>query len=347
VTRETPVDLRSDTVTKPTPAMMEAMMAAEVGDDVYGEDPTVNALESEVATLMGKEAALFVASGTMANQISLKAHTQPGDEVVVHPQAHILRAESAAGAALCGVQFRPVGDADGGMTTDQVAAVLQSGENPHFAPTRLVCLENTHNAAGGTVLSLDGMEAVTRFAHEQGLRAHLDGARMLNACVAGDVQPGTMAAGFDSVTLCFSKGLGAPVGSIIAGQREFIARCYRYRKMFGGAMRQAGFLAAAARHALAHHVERLAEDHANAKRLAEGLREISGITLPNGPPVTNMVFFGCDPARRSLPDLVAALGEQGVLIGTMAPDVARAVTHLDVDANAIDRALSVIEKIQR
>jgi threonine aldolase len=338
------VDLRSDTVTKPTAAMRKAMAEAEVGDDVYGEDPTVNALQERVAEMFGKEAALFVASGTMANQLSLKAHTQPGDEAVVHPQAHMLRAESAAGAALSGVQFRAVGRAGGGITPEQIAGVYQNGSNPHFAPTRLLCLENTHNFAGGSVLSLEDVQAATGYAHAHGMATHLDGARVLNACVARDWRPAAVAAGFDSVTLCFSKGLGAPVGSAIAGRRDFIARCHRFRKMFGGGMRQAGILAAAARHALAHHVTRLADDHAHALRLAEGLAGLRGVGLPMGLPQTNIVFFHVDGARMPLAELAAALQREGILIGQMDAVTARAVTHLDVDGRGIERALAALRK---
>ncbi|MCH9013398.1 MAG: aminotransferase class I/II-fold pyridoxal phosphate-dependent enzyme [Proteobacteria bacterium] len=227
------IDLRSDTVTKPGPAMRKAMADAEVGDDVFGEDPTVNALQEEVADLFGKEAAIFVPSGTMANQVSLKAHTQPGDEVVVHPGAHLYRAESAAGAALSGVQFRLVGNPDGTLSVQEIEGVIQSGDNPHFAPTRLICLENTHNFAGGSALLPEYVDTVAELAARHGLPMHLDGARVMNASVFLGVPPARLAAPFRSVTLCFSKGLGAPVGSIIAGPRDFITRCHRFRKMFG------------------------------------------------------------------------------------------------------------------
>lgn len=336
------IDLRSDTVTKPTPAMRKAMAEAEVGDDVYGEDPTINALQEHVAKLFDKEAALFVASGTMANQLCLKAHTQPGDEVIVHPHAHILRAESAAGAAISGVQFRVTGEPDGSITPDQIATLYQSGDNPHFAPTRLLCLENTHNFAGGTVLSEDTIEQATGFAREHGMATHLDGARVMNACVARDLRPASVAANFDSVTLCFSKGLGAPVGSMIAGSREFIGRCLRFRKMFGGGMRQAGILAAAARHALEHHVDGLAADHANARRFAEGLLELPHMSLLLGAPQTNIVFFTCAHPSVSLTDLQAALEREGILIGLMDAATARVVTHLDVTAENIERTLSAM-----
>jgi threonine aldolase len=339
------IDLRSDTVTKPGPEMRKAMAEAEVGDDVYGEDPTLNALQEEVAELFGKEAALFVPSGTMANQISLKAHTQPGDEVIIHPWAHICRAESGAGAALSGVQFRQVGNPDGGMDVEEVSASIQTGENPHHAPTRLICMENTHNFCGGSIVPVENIEAVATVAREHGVAMHLDGARVLNAAVALDVRPDKIAAGFDSGTLCFSKGLGAPVGSIIYGSRAFIKRCVRYRKMFGGGMRQAGILAAAARYALNHHVSRLAEDHGNARLLAEGMEESSHLHLPRGMPESNIVFFSCDHPSISIEELVAGLRQKGVLIGAPSGGAARAVTNLDVTREDIATAVAALHEV--
>jgi threonine aldolase len=280
----------------------------------------------------------------MANQVSLKAHTQAGDEVVAHPQAHIVRAESAGGAAISGVHFRTVGNPDGTMAPQQVLDVYQAGDDPHYAPTRLVCLENTHNACGGKAIGLAEIEAVARVAREKGLALHLDGARLLNACIALDVKPERMAAPFDSLTLCFSKGLGAPVGSIIAGRRDFIVRCARFRKMFGGGTRQAGILAEAARHALAHHVERLAEDHANARRLAEGLRETGKVELPYGLPETNIVFFRSTHPRVTQDRLLDALKTEGILIGRSKGGTSRIVTHLDVDAHDIERTLRVARR---
>jgi threonine aldolase len=339
------IDLRSDTVTQPTPAMRQAMAGAEVGDDVFGEDPTVNALQEEAAALLGKEAGLFVASGTMGNQIALKAHTQPGDEVVAHPLAHIVRAESAAGAALAGVHFRPVGEDDGTMDPAKIAAVYQSGENPHFAPTRLICVENTHNLLGGKVWPLEKLEAVAVVAKQYRLALHLDGARILNAAIAQDLRPDRIAAGADSVSMCFSKGLGAPVGSVIVGNKAFIARCTRYRKMYGGGMRQAGILAAAARHALAHHVQRLAEDHANARLLAEGLAQHKHIVFPNGMPETNLVFFNCTHPRWPLEKLLPELKARGILVGQAYGTLARAVTHLDVNRADIERTVGAFAEI--
>lgn len=334
------IDLRSDTVTLPSEGMRKAMAEAEVGDDVYGEDPTINALQEEVAELFGKEAALFVASGTMANQVSLKAHTQAGDEVIIHPWAHMVRAESGGGAALSGVQYRPVGNPDGSMTVAEVEGAIDTGENPHHLPTRLICMENTHNFSGGCVVSMEAMEGVAAVAGRHNVPMHLDGARVLNAAVALDVRPDKIAAHFDTGTLCFSKGLGAPVGSIIYGSKAFVKRCLRFRKMFGGGLRQAGILAAAARYALKHNVERLAEDHANARLLAEGFQENPHIKLPKGMPETNLLFFSCDHPKLSTAQFVEVLKGEGVLIGSPTGGVARAVTHLDVSRQDVEMAVS-------
>ncbi len=339
------IDLRSDTVTKPGPAMRKAMAEAEVGDDVFGEDPTVNALQEEVAALLGKEAALYVSSGTQANQLALRVHTQPGDEVVAHPMAHIVRAESAAGAALAGVQFRPVGGNDGTLDAAEIEAVYQDGSNPHFAPTRLVCIENTHNFCGGALWPQEKLRAVADLAQRKKIAVHMDGARLWNAAVAQDVSLAKLASYADTVSLCFSKGLGAPVGSIIVGPKPFIARCLRFRKMYGGGMRQAGILAAAARYAMQHHIDRLAEDHANARRLADGLRQSKFIDLPYGTPPSNMVFFGCSHPQVTLTQLVGALREKGVLVGQTYSTLARAVCHLDVTSQDIDAAVGAVHGI--
>jgi threonine aldolase len=339
------VDLRSDTLTLPTPAMRKAMMEAEVGDDVWGEDPNVNALQEEAAALLGKEAALFVPSGTMANLISVKAHTQPGDEVIIHPMAHTVRMESGGAAAVAGVQWRFLGQADGTLPAGEVEAAIQRGDNPHFAPTRLICMENTHNMLGGTVLPLEAMDGVAAVARPRGVAMHLDGARVLNAAVALDVKPARITGAFDSCSLCFSKGLGAPVGSVVAGGKDFVARAYRYRKMFGGGMRQAGFLAAAARYALRHHVTRLAEDHEHARRLAAAIAEERHLELIYGMPQTNIVFFRCTHPRLTMAALVQALAARGVKIGAVGADSARAVTHLDVDAAGIERAIAALHAV--
>ena len=339
------IDLRSDTVTRPTEAMHKAMMAAEVGDDVYGEDPAINALQEEGAALLGMEAALFVPTGTMANQLALKAHTHMGDEVVVHPNAHIVRAESGAGAALAGVQFRMAGREDGTLDRAAVADAIQDGSNPHFAPTRLICCENTHNFQGGTVWPLEELDALGALAAERGVPLHLDGARLLNACVKQDVKPERILRHFASTTLCLSKGLGAPVGSLVAGSKDFIATCLRYRKMYGGGMRQAGYLAEAARYALKHHVQRLAEDHENATVLAGRLAQNKHIQLMYGMPETNIVFFRLEHPKLSVADLVAQLKARGVMIGGSGAYAARAVTHLDVTRAQVEQAADAFDEI--
>ena len=268
------IDLRSDTVTKPTREMREAMFSAEVGDDVYGEDPTANLLEKKVAKLLGKEASIFVASGTMANELCLKAHTSPGDEVIVERYSHIFNDESGAAAALSGVQLHPLQGERGIIYPQQIEKAIRDKNNLHLPPTRLICLENTHNRGGGTIYPLDMVKEISQIAKKHNIFVHMDGARLLNATVALGVDPVEYTQYVDSVTLCLSKGLGAPVGSMIAGTVEFINKVRRYRKMYGGGMRQIGFLAAAGIYALDHHIERLSEDHRKAKRFAVALGEI-------------------------------------------------------------------------
>jgi len=327
-----PIDLRSDTVTKPTAAMRAVMAGAEVGDDVYGEDPTVNRLQETAARLLGMEAALFVPTGTMANQIAVRAQTHHGDVVLAGRDAHVLRYESGAAAALSGVQIRTLGD-DGTFTADDIGAALLP-RDAHNAPATLVAFENTHNAAGGSVWPIEQFETVAAAARERGLRAHLDGARLFNAVVASGIAASRWAAACDTVSFCFSKGLGAPVGSILCGDAATIERAHRFRKMFGGGMRQAGILAAAALYALEHHVDRLADDHANAHRLAEGLTALGIEVAPA--PQTNIVLFHC---KRDV-ELARALRERGVLVNLLRRGTFRAVTHLDVDRGAIEDALT-------
>ena len=326
-----PIDLRSDTLTKPTPAMREAIAAGEVGDDVYGEDPTVNRLQEESARRLGKESALFVPTGTMANQIAIRAQTHHGDVVVAGRGAHILRYESGAAAAISGVQVASIGD-DGFFSAEQLHAAVPA-RDPHLAPATLVALENTHNAAGGTIWPFTTFRAVVDQAHRLGLRVHLDGARLFNAAIASGVDAARWADAVDTVSFCFSKGLGAPIGSIVCGDRETIDEIRRYRKMFGGGMRQVGIIAAAAQYALDHHVDRLATDHANARRLAEGLRARGVSVAPM--PVTNIVLFHSDRDRQ----LARALADRGVLVSPMRPGTLRAVTHLDVSQDDIDDAI--------
>jgi threonine aldolase len=319
--------------------MREAIATAEVGDDVYGEDPTVNRLQEKAAQLLGFEAALFVPTGTMANQASLYAHTRPGDTLLAGHDAHILRYESGAAAALSGVQIRTLG-ADGLFDADDVRTATPV-KDPHNSPVTAVALEQTHNAAGGCLWPLEQRDAVVDAARDLGLHLHLDGARLFNAVVASGVTAQRWSRGFYTVCFCFSKGLGAPVGSIVCGSAEVIERIHRVRKMLGGGMRQAGMLAAAALFALDHHIERLAEDHANARRLAAGLRELGLAVDPE--PETNIVLFQVPAAAR----FHAETKKRGVLINPIRPGVLRAVTHLDVSTDQIDDALQRIgESVQ-
>lgn len=325
------VDLRSDTVTRPTPAMREVIARAEVGDDVFGDDPTVNALQERVAALFGKEAALFVSSGTQGNLCALMSHCQRGDEVLVGQLAHSYRYEGGGAAVLGSVQPQPLPQqADGTLRLEDIAAAIKP-DDEHFARTRLLALENTWN---GKVLPQAYLDAASDLAHARGLATHLDGARLFNAIVASGAEPARLVRGFDSVSVCFSKGLGAPVGSVLVGPREFIARARRVRKALGGGLRQAGLLAAAALYALDHHVERLAEDHALAKRLADGLASIPGITVTA--PDTNIVFAEVAGGRAEA--LLAHLKQHGVLATGLIG--LRFVTHLDVDAAGVDRAIA-------
>ncbi len=342
------IDLRSDTVTRPTAAMREAMARAPVGDDVFGDDPTVNRLQEVAAARLGKEAALYVPSGTQSNQIALLVHCRPGDDVLVSAGAHQMCFESGAGGAIAGVQFTAL---DGGMFPgafgpDDVLAAVKPADNPHYPPTRLVSIEDTHNRAGGRVWPLERIDRVAEAARSRGLALHLDGARLWNAEAQSGVAAARIAAPFDTVSVCLSKGLGAPVGSLLAGTRDLIRRAHRYRKMLGGGMRQAGVLAAAGLHALEHHVARLAEDHANARLLAELTAEAPHVAVEV--PETNIVMIDVLPSSPIGADaLVARAREHGVLVGTMGADRVRAVTHLDVDGAACERAAEVLVAILR
>jgi threonine aldolase len=326
-----PIDLRSDTVTRPTDAMRRAMAEAEVGDDVYGEDPSINRLQQRAAELTGKEAALFFPSGTMANQAAVRSLTRHGDVVLAGQGAHILRYESGAAAALSGVQIQTIGT-DGLFDAADVEAAMLPPDH-HLAPATLVAVENTHNGAGGRVFALERIDGIANVARQHGLRLHLDGARLFNAVVATGVPAAKWAAPFDTVSFCLSKGLGAPVGSMLCGSFDLIDRAHRVRKMFGGGMRQAGILAAAGLHALEHHVERLAVDHENAKRLASGLERLGFEVDP--PPETNMVKLRCPDALARF----ASFHEAGVRVGPVSATVLRAVTHLDVSAEDVEEAL--------
>ena len=331
------IELRSDTVTRPPQAMRKAMATAAVGDDVYGEDPTVNRLQEKAAELLRKEASLFLPSGTMANQASLRTLTRPGDILLAGEGAHILRYESGAPAALAGIQVQTIGR-DGLFDGADVRAAIHPDE-AHYAPTRAVAIENTHNASGGRVFPLDRLKDVVSAAQERGLALHLDGARLFNAVIATGTAASVWAEPFDTATFCLSKGLGAPVGSLVCGSAEAIRRVHRARKLLGGGMRQVGILAAAGLYALEHQVERLADDHANARRFADGLEKLGFAVDP--PPETNMVMFGVDDTTGFL----RAIRARDLWINPMREGQFRAVTHLDVSESDVDEALERIGEV--
>ena len=334
------IDLRSDTITQPTPAMREAIANAQVGDDVLGDDPTVRALEEYVAHLLGKEAAVFMPSGTMTNQVALRTHTEPGDEVIIESQAHIYYYEGGAPAALSGAMCRLIQGKQGVFTAADLRQVLRPSDE-HFPKTKLVCLENTHNRGGGRIYPLSEIQAIAQICQQQALQLHLDGARLWNACVATGIGEAEYTQPFDTVSVCFSKGLGAPIGSALVGTKAGIKRSRRFRKMFGGGMRQAGMMAAAALYALNHHRERLREDHINAKTLAEGLNQIPGIEGALEAVQTNIVIFY--PSSLSAQVLVERLAAKGVAVLAVGSNSIRAVTNLMVNREQIQTALSLIE----
>jgi len=338
------IDLRSDTVTKPTPPMRKAMAEAEVGDDVFGEDPTVNALQEKVAQLLGKETAIFVPSGTMANQLAIKSHTQPGDEVIIEATSHPYNFEGGAGAALSGVQFYCLKGLRGILDASQIEEAIRS-EDHHFPVTRLICLENTHNRGGGSIYPIEKIAEIYRLAKSRGLLIHLDGARLWNASVATGIKPHEYAQWADSVSVCLSKGLGAPIGSIVAGSKTFIDRVHRFRKMFGGGMRQVGIIAAAGIYALDHHIERLGEDHQNAKHLALGLKELKGVSIDPDQVETNIIIFNITDTGMTAPQMAEAMKRNGVLIHPIGKTQIRLVTHLDVSSEDIETALKAFEKV--
>ncbi|MEP0848602.1 MAG: low-specificity L-threonine aldolase [Phycisphaerae bacterium] len=337
-------DLRSDTVTKPSRGMLEAMLAAEVGDDVLGDDPTVNRLQEFMAAFLGKEAALYVPSGTMANQVSIRSATEPGDELILDETTHCHNYETGAPSALSGCSVRSIQGVRGVFSAGQVEAAVRP-ESQHFARSRVVVVENTNNRGGGSVWPVESVAAIRRVCDAHDLHLHLDGARLMNACVAARRKPTDYTHYADSVSMCFSKGLGAPVGSIVAGRGDFIRRAHRFRKMFGGAMRQAGLLAAAALYAIQHNVERLADDHANARWFAERIAELPGIRLDVTTVETNIVIFDLDPALGGAARFTEQLRERGVLMFSTGPHRVRAVTHMDVNREQIEYAVSVFEEL--
>ncbi len=318
------------------------MRDAIVGDDVFGEDPTVLELQESVAEILGKEAALFVPTGTMGNQIALRSHCGPGDEVLVDRSSHIFNYESGAAGALAGVQLHPIGGSGDFPTAAQFASAIRHGYYWE-TPTRLLCLENTLNKEGGRILPQNLVADIASVAADRGLRLHLDGARLWNASVATGQPPATLAEPFDSVNVCLSKGLGAPIGSLIAGSRDFIQTAHRFRKMYGGGMRQVGVVAAAGLYAVRHNLERLAEDHDNARILAEGLEPIKGIDATPERAETNIVMFDV-PQGRAL-ELVDAFGAEGVRVVPFGPSTIRATTHKDVSRDEIQRAVSSIQSV--
>ncbi|MBX3272308.1 MAG: DegT/DnrJ/EryC1/StrS family aminotransferase [Sandaracinaceae bacterium] len=334
------IDLRSDTVTRPPPAMREAMARAAVGDDVYGEDPTAKALEARAAAILGKEAALFVSSGTMGNQIALLLHCRPGDAVVIGEDAHCMLYESGAGAGIAGVQFTVAGR--GGLfDVEELEAALYPSAAYYMPRTRAVALENTHNRAGGAVWDPAVARAVAERARERGLATHLDGARIWNAAAALGTSAAALAAPFDTVSACLSKGLGAPVGSVLAGSAAAIVEARRMRKMLGGAMRQVGILCAAGLYALEHHVARIGEDHVHARRFAEGIAGAPGVTIELARVATNIVLFDVDDA----PAFVERVAARGVLLSAFGPRTIRAVTHLDVSAADVEAAAAAVREV--
>ena len=340
------VDLRSDTVTKPTPEMREAMAQAEVGDDVFGDDPTVNRLQELAAERMGKEAGLFVPSGTMGNLAALLAHCQRGDEVIIGQMNHSFLFEAGGMSALGGIHsYQLRNQPDGSLLPEDVEAAIRP-DDPHDPITRLVCLENTHNRCGGTVQTPEYTRSISKLAHDHGLKVHLDGARIFNAAAALGVPGRELAAPVDSVTFCLSKGLSAPVGSVLCGDKEFIRKARRARKMLGGGMRQAGVLAAAGIVALEKMVSRLSEDHVRARNLADGLRKNECFVLDAGTPATNMVFFNLAPhTKLSAPEIADRLEKEGILVSPSGERRFRLVTHCWIDDAAVDKAVSAFAKV--
>ena len=339
------IDLRSDTVTKPSLGMREAMARAEVGDDVYGEDPTVNRLQEQAAALLGKARALFVPSGTMGNQLAIRAQTQPGQEVIVEGSSHIVRYEQGAAGALAGVQLHWVSGRRGLMDAEQVKAAIRP-RDPYTIPTGLICLENTHNSGGGSIYPLSTIEEIRTVADEQRIPMHLDGARLFNAVAATGLPAHRYAQYFQTVTFCLSKGLGAPAGSlIVTDDTNLLDRLRRFRRMYGGAMRQSGILAAAGLYALAHHVHRLKEDHDHAKELARILQAIPSVSVNPDDVETNIIFFDVQKTGWSSADIADALRQEGLLVSPVGGSRFRAVTHLDISAADMRQAEEILTRV--
>ena len=333
------VDLRSDTVTQPTAAMRAVMEAAEVGDDVLGDDPTVQALQDHLASMLGKEAALFVPSGTMSNAVAIRAHTSPGDEIVTETTSHIYQYEGGGYAALSGCSIALVPAVRGIMNPDDVANAIrkEAGSLGHYPDGTLVCVENTSNRGGGTCYPQETLDAIAKIAHDNGCMAHVDGARLFNAVIATGTDAARMVRDYDSISICLSKGLGAPVGSVLVGSADFIAKAHRWRKMFGGGMRQAGVIAAGGLYALEHHIERLAEDHARARRLAEAVNAMDGFSVDLDSVQTNMVYVEGDLGAQKI---MEGLAGHGVDVLDVGPTAVRAVIHLHITDEDIERTIA-------
>ncbi len=339
-----PIDLRSDTVTRPGPAMRRAMAEAEVGDDVMNEDPTVLRLQERTAELFGKEAALFFPSGTMANQAAIGVHAKPGDELLCEPTAHVYLWEGGAIARLWGVTSRTIEPESGPLQLGDLQGKIRP-DDPHYPHTRMVCLENTRNRGGGKVHPITAIAEVAGWARAHGLAMHLDGARIMNAVVASGIHASEWGRYFDTISICFSKGLGAPVGSALVGSSDLIHEAHRLRKVLGGGMRQAGIIAAAALYALEHNVDRLEEDHENARLLAEAVEATEGLALESGPVETNLVWIAVDPALGTAREVADRLKESGVLVSALGPQVVRACTHLDVSREDASLAAEAIKAL--
>ena len=338
------IDLRSDTVTQPCAGMRAAMAGAEVGDDVIDIDPTVQKLEQRCAEMLGKEAGIFMPSGVMANQIALRVHCRPGDEFICESECHIYHYEQGAFAQLSGLVARTVPGVDGVLRPEQLVDLIRSPAD-HSVRTRLVSLENTHNRGGGTIQPIEQVEAICHWAHTHGLGTHLDGARLFNAVVASGVSIARASAPFDSVSICFSKGLGAPVGSVLVGTQDFIREARRARKLFGGGMRQVGILAAACLYALDHNVSRLAQDHEHAQLLAQAIQSTQKLTVTSSQIETNMVIFRVDPSLGTAAQFVSHLANHGIGALPFGPQLVRLVTHLDVGREKIEAACQVLRDV--
>jgi threonine aldolase len=341
------IDLRSDTVTKPSVAMRKAMAEAEVGDDVYGEDPTINKLQEMASKITGKEAALYVPSGSMANQIAIKSLTEMGDEVIIGEKSHCYLYESGAGPAIAGIQFTQIGKG-GHFTAEEVESSIKE-DNHHYTPTTLISCENTHNRGGGKIFKLDEIKKIRAVADKHKLKMHLDGARIFNASIATGISVKEYARYFDTISFCLSKGLGAPVGSLVCSTKERVTgKLHRYRKMFGGGMRQAGILAAAGVYALEHNVERLAEDHKHAKMLARAISESKYFDLNPDEVETNIVIFSISKSylpKISAPDMSNQFAKKGILFSSISKTAMRMVTHLDISREEIDKTITEIKSL--